>query len=137
MISNASGNQLIKGEVVMKKQQGATVLGMLFIAAMVGCVLILAAKMVPAYLEFMSVKKILGTMDTSGELKTMSTKELQAAFFKRADVDDVKNVQPEDVTISREGNVSVIAVEYSIKVPVVANISACMDFSAASSAKGE
>jgi hypothetical protein len=123
--------------MVMKKQQGATVVGMLFIAALVGSGLILAAKLVPAYLEFMSVKKILNSMATSGDLKTMSPKEIQASFFKRADVSDVKSVKPEDLTVSREGNQSVVTVEYSIKVPVVANISACMDFAASSSAQGE
>ena len=121
----------------MKKQQGATVVGMLFIAALVGSGLILVAKLVPAYLEFMSVKKILSSMAASGDIKTMSPKELQASFFKRADVSDVKSVKPEDLTVSREGNASVIAVEYSIKVPVMANISACMDFSASSTAQNE
>lgn len=121
----------------MRKQQGATVVGMLFIAALVGSGLILAAKLVPAYLEFMSVKKILNSMATSGDLKTMSPKELQGSFFKRADVGDVKRVKPEDLTVSREGNASVITVEYSVKVPVVANVSACMDFTASSSAQGE
>ncbi len=120
----------------MKKQQGATLMGMLFIAALVGCGLILAAKLVPAYVEFMSVKKILSGMVSSGDLKTMSPKEIQVSFFKRADVSYVKSVTPDDLTISREGNESVISVDYSIKVPVVANISACMDFSA-SSAKVE
>lgn len=121
----------------MRKQQGATVMGMLFIAALVGSGFVLAAKLVPAYLEFMSVKKILNSMATSGDLKTMSSKEIQNSFFKRADVDDVKNVKPEDLIISREGNQSVVIVEYSIKVPVVANVSACMDFTASSSAQGE
>ena len=88
----------------MKKQQGATVVGMLFIAALVGSGLILAAKLVPAYLEFMSVKKILSSMATSGDLKSMSPKEIQNSFFKRANVGDVKSVKPEDLTVSREGN---------------------------------
>jgi len=57
MISSASGNQLIKEGTAMKKQQGATVMGMLFIAALVGSGLILAAKLVPAYVEW--VKKAL------------------------------------------------------------------------------
>jgi len=121
----------------MKKQQGATVVGMLFIAALVGSGLILAAKLVPAYLEFMSVKKILNSMATSGDLKTMSPKEIQNSFFKRADIGDVKNVKPEDLTVSREGNQSVVTVEYSVKVPVVANVSAYMDFAASSSAQQE
>ncbi len=121
----------------MKKQQGATVVGMLFIAGLVVAGAILVAKLVPAYLEFMSVKKILSSMATSGDLKTMSPKELQNSFFRRASIDNVSSVKPEDILIAREGNQSSVTVEYSIKVPVVANISACMDFSASSKAKGE
>lgn len=121
----------------MKKQQGATVLGMIFIAGLVVAGAILAAKLAPAYIEFMSVKKILNSMATSGDLKTMSPKELKTSFFKRADIDNVRSVKPEDLTITREGNETVVSVEYSIKVPVAANLSACMDFSASSSAKGE
>lgn len=121
----------------MKTQQGATLMGMLFVAALVGSVLVLAAKLVPSYIEFMAVKKVINSMATSGDLKTMTPKELQASFVKRADIDNIKSVQPEDITISREGNESSISVEYAVKVPVVANISAYMDFSASSSAKGE
>lgn len=121
----------------MKKQQGATLVGMLFIAGLVVAGAILAAKLVPAYIEFMSVKKILNAMASSGDLKTMSPKELRSSFSKRADIDNVNSVKPEDLVISREGNEASVSVEYSVKVPVVANVSACMDFSASTSAKGE
>jgi len=121
----------------MRKQRGATVMGMIFIAGMVGAGLTLAAKLVPAYLEFMSVKKVLDSMATSGDLKTLSPKELRASFFKRAKIDNISSVKPEDIAIERDGNQSMVTVEYSLKVPVVANVSICMDFSASSSAKGE
>ncbi|MDD5329573.1 MAG: DUF4845 domain-containing protein [Sulfuricella sp.] len=120
-----------------KKQQGATLIGMVFIAGLVVAGAILTAKLVPAYLEFMSVKKILNVMATSGDLKTMSPKELMDSFFKRADIDNIHNVKPEDVTVSREGNEATVSVDYSVKVPVAANLSACMDFTASTSAKGE
>ena len=121
----------------MKKQQGATLVGMLFIAALVGSGLILAAKLVPAYVEFMSVKKVLNAMASAGDLKTLSPKEIQNSFFRRAGIDNISSVKPEDITIDREGNQSSVTVEYSVKVPVVANISALMDFSASTSAQGE
>jgi len=121
----------------MKKQQGATLVGMLFIAALVGSGLILAAKLVPAYVEFMSVKKVLNAMASASDLKTLSPKEIQNSFFRRAGIDNISSVKPEDITIDREGNQSSVTVEYSVKVPVVANISAFMDFSASTSAQGE
>ena len=116
---------------------GATLMGMLFIAALVGAGLVLAAKLVPAYLEFMAVKKVLHAMAASGDLKSLSPKEIQNSFFKRANIDNIHSVKSEDITIAREGNQSMVTVEYSLKVPVVANISACMDFLASSSAQGE
>lgn len=121
----------------MKKQLGATVVGMLFIAALVGAGVVVAAKLVPAYLEFFSVKKVLNAMGSSGELKTMSAREIQTSFLKRASIDNIRAVKPEDLTISREGNQTVVSAEYSVKVPIVANVSACLDFSASTSAKGE
>ncbi|MDD5241798.1 MAG: DUF4845 domain-containing protein [Sulfuricella sp.] len=114
----------------MKKQLGATLIGMLFIAGMIGVVVVLAAKLVPAYVEFMSVKKVLNAMDTGGDLKTMSPKEIQASFFKRGSIDNIHSVKPEDLEIGRAGDQSTIAVSYSVKVPVVANVSAWLDFSA-------
>lgn len=119
------------------KQQGATMIGMTLIAGAVIAGAILVAKLVPAYMEFMSVKKVLNSMATSGDLRTMSPKELKDGFFKRADIDNITNVKSEDVSISREGNDSVVNVEYSVKVPVAANLSACMDFVASTSAKAE
>jgi hypothetical protein len=121
----------------MNKQRGATVVGMIFIAGLVVAGAILAAKLVPAYLEYMAVKKILNSMATSGDLKTMSPKGVQDSFFKRADIDNIRSVKPEDITIAREGSQMSVTVDYSIKVPVVANVSACMDFSASTSAQSE
>ena len=80
----------------MKKQLGATLVGMLFIAGMIGVGVILVAKLVPAYVEFMSVKKVLNAMDSSGDLKTMSPKEIQASFFKRGSIDNISSVKPKN-----------------------------------------
>ncbi|MCL4471603.1 MAG: DUF4845 domain-containing protein [Sulfuricella sp.] len=121
----------------MKKQRGATLVGMLFIAGLVVAGAILAAKLVPAYLEFMSVKKILNAMATSGDLKTMSPKELRASFEKRADIDNIRSVKQDDLIIERAGNEATVSVDYAVKVPIAANISACLDFSASTQAKGE
>ncbi|MCE5182474.1 MAG: DUF4845 domain-containing protein [Betaproteobacteria bacterium] len=114
----------------MKKQLGATLVGMLFIAAMIGSVVILAAKLVPAYTEFMAVKKILNAMDTGGDLKTMSPREIQASFFKRGSIDNIHSIKPEDLEVSRSGDRSTLTVTYSVKVPIVSNVSAWLDFSA-------
>ena len=121
----------------LKKQSGATIVGILFIAALAGVGVVTAAKLAPVYIEFFSVKKVLNAMATSGDLKTMSLKELQASFDRRAGIDYITSVKPENISITRAGGSAVVSVEYSVKVPLVANLSAWMDFSASTSAKGE
>lgn len=137
MILSVLEHQLNKGGTGMKNQRGATLTGMLLVAAMVGCVLILAAKLIPPYLEFMAVKKVINAMVSTGDLKSMTPKEIQASFIKRGDIDNIKSVQTEDITVSREGNQSQITVEYFVKIPIAANISAYIEFSASSSPKAE
>ena len=61
----------------LKKQQGATFLGMAIVAAGIIFVAIIAMKMAPAYIEFMSVKKVLKAMANDPQLNSMSTKEIR------------------------------------------------------------
>jgi len=49
-------NKLMHMQAV-KKQQGATLLGMLIVGAFVVFVALIVMKVAPAYIEFMSVKK--------------------------------------------------------------------------------
>jgi hypothetical protein len=47
-------------------------------------------------------------------------------------IDNITAIRGEDLEIIKEGNSAVINVSYSVKVPLVANIAACIDFQASS-----
>jgi len=114
------------------QQRGLTMFSFLFFAVVFISIAMLAMKLVPAYIEFFSVKKILSTMGQSGELKSKSNAEIRADFLKRASVGYVTVVKPEDLSVSRPGGVPLIEVEYVFRTPLVANISLVVDFSASS-----
>jgi hypothetical protein len=92
----------------------------------------LAMKLVPAYIEFFSVKKILATMGQEAELKSKSNAEIRNDFSKRASVGYVTVVKPEDLSVDRHGGVPVITVEYEYRTKLVGNVSLVVDFSASS-----
>ena len=116
----------------MHKQRGVSMLGFMLIAVAVIIIAMLAMKLVPAYIEFFSVKKILNSMGQDAETKSMSNIEIRSSFSKRANVGYVTVVKPEDLSIDRSGGKMVISTEYEYRTPLVANISLVVDFKATS-----
>lgn len=115
------------------KQRGLTMTGFLFVAIVFIAVAMLAMKLVPAYIEFFSVKKILSTMGQQSDLGSKSNAEIRSDFAKRASTGYVTVVKPEHLSIDRRGGVPVITADYEFRTPLVANVSLVVDFSASSS----
>ena len=114
----------------MNKQKGITVVGMLLVAGLVFFVLLIAMKIVPSYIEYWSVKKVLNAMSSDAALQNMSSKEARASFDRRAQIDNITAVKGEELEISKEGGEMVVTANYSVKTPLFGNLSACMDFNA-------
>ena len=111
----------------MRKQRGITLSGTIFWLAILGFVGIMAAKLMPAYIEYASVKKIFKTMEQSGELKG-TVRDIRKTFDKLNAIEDIKSVKSEDLEISKQGQDTVVSATWSVRVPMVYNISACLDF---------
>lgn len=114
------------------KQRGVSMIGFMFMAVAVIIIAMLAMKLVPAYIEYFSVKKILSSMGQDSETKAMSNADIRNSFSKRANVGYVTVVKPEDLDIDRSGGNMVITADYVYRAPLVANISLVVDFHATS-----
>jgi hypothetical protein len=74
----------------------------------------------------------------------MAKGDIQLAYSKTARIDNIRVVAPDDLEISKDesGN-TIVSVDYEVKIPMVYNITALLDFSvstdasAASSKKAE
>jgi len=113
-----------------RRQHGLSMFGFLFVAAVLVAVAMLAMKLVPAYIEFFSVKKILATMGQESDLRSKSNAEIRSDFTRRANVGYVTVVKPEDLSIDRSGGVPVVSVDYEFRTKLVGNASLVVDFSA-------
>ena len=111
------------------KQQGISLKGAIFWMAILGFLGVMGAKLMPAYIEYFTVKKMLKSMEEQGDLKG-TVRDIRNAFDKRNAIEDVKNVRPDDLEITKEGGEAVVSVNWSVRVPLVSNISACLDFTA-------
>jgi len=106
--------------------------GVSLVRALVGLVIvaiigITAAKVIPAYTEAASVKKLLKSMEEAGETKG-SVLEIRRAFERRNVIEGVSSVTAEDLDITKEGREVVITATWSKKIPIGGNLNFCLDF---------
>lgn len=115
------------------RQHGLSMIGFLFVALVLVFAAMLAMRLVPAYIEFSSVKKVLATMGQSDDLRSKSNAEIRSDFMKRAGVSYVTVVKPEDISIDRRGGgAPLVTVEYTFRTPLLGNLSLLADFKASS-----
>lgn len=114
------------------RQRGLTMFSFLFVAVVLVMLAMLAMKLVPAYIEYFSVKKILATMGQESDLKSKSNADIRSDFARRAEVGYVTVVKPEDIVVDRHGAVPVISTDYTFRTKLVGNVSLVVDFSASS-----
>lgn len=113
----------------MRKERGVSLSGTIFWLAVVGFVGVMAAKLLPAYLEYLAVRKMFAAMEQTGDLKG-SVRDIRQAYERRNAIEDVKSLGSADLEISKIGGETVVSAAWSVKVPLVGNMSACLDFTA-------
>lgn len=115
----------------MNRQKGVSLSGLLVICVLLIAVALVGFKLFPAYAEYFKVRNAVNEISRSPETKG-STKELQAAFDRRATIDSISVITSRDLEFTKVPDGYAVAAVWSVKVPLFSNISACMDFEARS-----
>lgn len=116
---------------MMKKQSGMTFLGFIIVAVIAISILLAGVKVVPAYIEFSGVKKIINNIGSNPNFDSMSKKEIMESFDKNANTGYVTVVNSKDLIFTKSASgKNVVAIEYEVVTPLAFNLSALMDFKA-------
>lgn len=113
----------------LHRQRGLSLIGFIFLAAVVAFVMFTSFRCVPAWTEYFSLKKVLQATANEFGVDAQGT-AVRAAFNKRAQIDDLP-VKGTDLDIRKDNGRMSLAVEYQRKVPVAGNMSLLFDFDAA------
>ena len=91
---------------------------------------LLVFRLLPPYLEYFYVQKAVDGVAKDVDLQTATPREVRSAFDRRAMIDNITTIRGEDLEITKEGDKALIEANYSVKVPIIGNVSACIDFQA-------
>ncbi|MGE5526261.1 MAG: DUF4845 domain-containing protein [Rhodospirillaceae bacterium] len=112
----------------MKKQQGVTLSGFLMWAILGIVVLLLGFKVGPAYVEYYNIQKQFRAIAEDPGMRSGERHLIEGAFARRAAVENITSVEPRDIEITKQGDGIVVSAQYTTRVPLFGNASACLDF---------
>jgi type II secretory pathway pseudopilin PulG len=111
------------------KQSGITLIGFLFVLAIVAFFGFMAMKLVPSYVEFMGVNKAMNQVASSGvEGKTLDDLRRDLMFKMGFQYVDDATIKPKDITVKRSGNGAQLNVAYDKRIPFMYNIDFLLHF---------
>ena len=110
----------------MQRQRGLTLIGFIFVAAMVAALGVVAFRAIPIYNEYFTVKKILRNINTDSPDATPAN--IRNQFDLKAAADYVYDIKSKDLDITKENGRIIVSVTYSKTVPLFANVSLLFDF---------
>ena len=105
----------------MNRQRGVTFVGMVLIAGLIVFAAIIGLKLIPAYIEYATVVNHLREIARSPDARGASPKDIQNMFRKRAQIDAVEAVKPEDIEVEKEGDQVILRTAYSTKINFAAH----------------
>ena len=107
------------------RQQGLSLIGVLFIGLIVVILLLLGAKLVPAVVEYIAIERAVQKIKNEGN----TVGEIRQAFERSATIDDIKSITAHDLDITKEGDRVVISYAYTYSIPLMDNVRLVIDFS--------
>ena len=106
------------------RQGGMSLTGLILGLIVVGLVAVLAIKVIPSWLEYRSIKDGIGRVKEEGG----SVAEMQKAFDRFADINNVTSLRGRDLIISKDGGEPEISFAYQKRIALTDNASIVIDY---------
>ncbi|MBA2484193.1 MAG: DUF4845 domain-containing protein [Nitrosomonas sp.] len=117
---------------MLQKQKGFTLSGLLMWSVILIMIALLGMKLAPAYIEYAAIQKTFAAITNDSTLKNATPTEIRLSFDKRASIDNIDVIRGRDIKISKDNGRTILKTDYSVIIPLFANISMLIDFKVAS-----
>jgi len=118
--------------MVKNRQQGISLTGLILVLMVLGFFALLAIKVVPSYLEYRAVRDGVARAKAAGG----SAVEMQRAFDKFAEINNVSVINGRDLVISRDGETPEISFAYEKRIPLTERATLVIDYDGTTSPGG-
>jgi type II secretory pathway pseudopilin PulG len=117
----------------MGKEGGFSLSGLIVVLVVLGFLAVMAMKIFPAWAEYRAIKQAIVAAKAAGS----STLEIQQAFARNAEINNITAISPKDLVISRDNGQPEVSFAYEKRIPVGGNVSLLFDFNGTTDPSGE
>jgi hypothetical protein len=114
-----------------RRQRGLSMIGFLFVAAVLLVVALLAFRMIPAYIEWYTIQRALEA--AVADSSDLSVASIRRGMDRKLSADYADAITPKDVEVSKIGNVVTASASWQKILPMVSNVSLLLEFNASAS----
>jgi Tfp pilus assembly major pilin PilA len=107
-----------------QRQNGLSLVGFIFVIAIIAFVAILGMKVVPTVVEYSAIKKAIVTAREAGT----SAREIQAAFDKNLTTGYIESVSGKDLEVVKTADGVDVSVAYQKKIELFGPVSLVIDY---------
>ena len=112
----------------LSSQRGMSIPGMLVVAAMVGFFVMCAIRMVPRYLEYLSIREIVTSVASDYNPEEDNLPSIRRKIDTMFNTNQIYDLKPKDVEVFHKDGRTYIDARYEARVPIMGNIEAVMKF---------
>ena len=109
-------------------QQGISLIGIFFIAVSLVFISITVMKIIPPYIEYVSIERVLKTMAADPELADAKPSQIRDSYNRRSGIDNITSVTADDLDISRDNGHLVLSAKYHVEKPLFGNVGIYINF---------
>ena len=113
---------------ISARQRGLSFGGFIMGVFLLVVISLFGFRLIPAYIQSTQIKSVFNAIVADPEMQKASLQEIRNSFRKRALIEDITVIQPEDIDISTEGDQLVLSANYTVTVPLAANASLLLKF---------
>jgi hypothetical protein len=109
------------------RQHGMTFIGYLLLFGLLGMVVMVGLRLLPAYMEYFKVSSTLESVAEESNVET-TTAQLRQAIAARFQVNGVNTINSRDIAIARSSGVLTLTAAYEYRTPMMGNVDAVVVF---------
>lgn len=109
-------------------QSGMSMLGMLCILLMLGFFAMCIIRMLPGYLEYLSVRDIISRVAMDPDTRDQSASDIRRKIANIFNTNQIYLLDPKDVEVFSKGGNTYIDANYEVRLPVMWRIDSVMKF---------
>jgi Domain of unknown function (DUF4845) len=109
-------------------QKGMTAIGWLLVLGLIAFFTLITLRLVPLYLEFSKVASVLESLQSEPGVTNMSRTEIVNLVSRRFDINDVRDVDPKLVKVSKDKGILSVSIDYERREHLIGNVDVVTTF---------